>query len=156
MNINQHHNDDDLDIFRRHLGSDEDFYPGDSEVDDMIAAVDGAIDRDHKITPVRRTWWKPVAVAAAAVVVFAIGLISFRDGDHAVAPVALIDSIDAQVGAVAMVDENTIPFNDDELNSLMYQASANAPFGAGERLLNDLTDEEFEYLNNHFDVGDIL
>ena len=53
-------------------------------------------------------------------------------------------------------DEEDETMNDEYIELLLYDYTQNNGFNSGELLLGDLTQDEFDYLENNFDLGDIL
>ena len=53
-------------------------------------------------------------------------------------------------------DDEDETMNDEYIELLLYDYTQNNGFNSGELLLGDLTQDEFDYLENNLDMGDIL
>jgi hypothetical protein len=146
---------DELQSAARHLGTDDDFTPDYLSADIFAARVDAVIRRRQK-TPNAGFHWRRVLPYAAAVV---LGITSYFMADrlsNGSGPVqtGVVDS--AYVGEVAPLTDETELVDDDMVNLLIEDYGREAYFDASERLLDDLTDEQWEYLEKNFDVNEVL
>jgi len=160
MTRDQEFNDqDDILRLKLHLGADEDFYPSDDEVDDLVARVDRAIDAvpDHSVpAPTLRTpLW--LGIAASLVLILGASWLSFKYGES-VGTTVFVDTTAATTTAppVAEVAAEDVTLDADAVAVLLEEISDDYTYGAAERLLDDLTEAELEYLEKTFDVGDLL
>ncbi len=142
------------------LGRDQEFHPSDlsseqlcAEVDKKIREIEVASERAIPIARRRRLDFTPVAAAAALVLVVAAGLFvsngrlpDLRESESATGQsdaLVLNDVADEQPDAA------TVDF-------LIEDFTARHAYDASEWLLDDLTDEEIDYLERTFDVGNLL
>ena len=63
-----------------------------------------------------------------------------------------VETVIADEVNIAAYDEP----DDDMISALISKYSSEQEYGASEALLNDITEEEFEYLMDSFDPGDML
>lgn len=142
------------------LGGDDLFRPDDLQVEGLASRVDTAIEkmgRDNVpvATWIRRLWHERVPVAAAAALVLGIAIGTYMAGRTALeSPVAEFafegtDIVSLYEGADVDLDEGTV-------DALIREFTAQHGYEAGEWLLDDLTQEELDYLEENFDVGDLL
>ena len=83
-----------------------------------------------------------------AIGMYLAGRTAFDTGSEEVA-----SSITSVAGLYEEVDEE---LQESTVGSLIYDFTAQHPYDASEWLLNDLTEEELDFLENNFDVGDLL
>jgi len=146
-----------LNSYGDHLGSDNDFSPNKSVTDSFVWEVNARIDElheDKKETPVKLLNYL-LPIAASIIILLGIsistGYLNNTEPD-------IVNTFNGdlyyQIGSYLEEDDDEmeVQFVDELLND--YSTSVvNAP---SEQLLDDLTDEEMEYLKNNFDAGDIL
>ncbi len=142
------------------LGADDLFFPDDVEVDWLVSAVDKDIEkrepRPGRVAKrIRQIWYGYVPVAAAAALALGIALGTYIGGrttfDPSVAePAGGVDSI------ASFYETEDEDLDEGTLGTLLYDFTAQHSFNASEWLLDDLTEEELEFLENNFDVGDLL
>lgn len=143
-----------------HLGDNELFAPVGDEVDGLLAAIDKQLDAATVVIPRWRTTVLRFApVAAAVVLLLGIGLISQRSTVHEMAAIdtsstideyALLDNADlTYTNADESLDEGTIDVLLDDYTSVNRVEPSRT-------LLDDLTEDELEYLTTNFDIGEIL
>lgn len=149
------------DIFRlkKHLGGDEDFYPSDDEVERLVARVDASIDAapaKRIAIPLKRTpLW--LGIAASLVLILGASWISYRYGSS-IGTTATTDttSTTANQPLVASVATDDVTLDDVSVSVLLEEISEDYSYDAASRLLDDLTEAEMLYLQETFDVGDLL
>lgn len=147
---------DDILRLRRHLGEDADFFPNDGEVDRLLARVDQAIDADHKTARIDyrlRNW---IGIAAAVVLMFGASVIGFRYGRDTGTTVGVDTVTVADASVLTAVEEEQMALDNDQVALLIQDITGDYVTGAAERLLDDLTEAEMLYLEQTFDVGDLL
>lgn len=158
--------DERLDDLKPFLGEDADFYPDDVEVERMLAEVNAKIDARSTITSIAAhsritPMWKQVFASAAAVVLVLgtayvgvqMGLIRIDSNSPMqtanVDPNVLLSEIDEY-------ESELYALADRDVQVLLWQAVADDGSMSAQRLLGDLTDDEYEFLQANFDVGDLL
>jgi hypothetical protein len=153
---NEQFESDDILRLRRHLGDDTDFYPSDSEVEQLMARVDRAIEADQATVRIDyrlRNW---IGMAAAVVLMISASLIGFRYGRDSGATAGADTVLVADASTMAAVEEQQVALDYDQVTLLIQDFAGDYSGGAAERLLDDLTDDEMIYLEQTFDVGDLL
>lgn len=133
------------------------------------AALLSAINKDLEAAPaaVARPhwpWWSralqwvvpvPAPVVAAAVVVLAV--VSLFTGLNRTSPSDSTPLLSPESATTSdTLTEELMQPDQPTVEALVERYSSSRPTGGAEELLNDLTDDEYEYLVNHFDVGDIM
>ncbi|MFH2049482.1 MAG: hypothetical protein ABIJ12_08550 [bacterium] len=140
-----------------HLGTDEKFYPDEASSDGFVWEVNARIDEleiEQKETLVKLVNYL-LPIAASIIILLGISLSSGYLGNTETNIVYNISTdLNVQNGYFLEdeEDEMEVQFVDELLND--YSASVvNDP---SEQLLDDLTNEEMEYLKENFNAGDIL
>ncbi len=140
----------------RTVGSDEDFFLDQSTIETQVANVDRRIDELElgKVTDVRSAWRSFVPAAAAVVLLVGLSSAVYMMGWFGSGPVLtdrpVEDTLMAQAPNVMdIIDENDIDY-------ILYEFAADRNASTSELLMEDLTEEELEYLENNFDVGELL
>ncbi len=142
------------------LGTDELFYPDDEQVERMATQIEVLIsssdsEKSGFEKPQRGIWRRYLPVAAAAVLVLGLIWGAYQSGIRffsAPGDSSTVDSIawvSQNGGEKTELDENTI-------EALLYDFTTQNSYEASEWLLDDLTEEELQYLENNFDVRDLL
>lgn len=159
--------DDCLDGFEKYLGADADFYPDDAEVELMLARVNERIDAhggpvpapvSRRITPI----WKQALASVAAIVLVVgaayvgmqTGLLVPGGGEGETAAVSFDTA--SLMNEITDYETELYALTDRGVQTLLQEAVAGDGAVSAERLLGDLTDDEYEYLQATFDVGDLL
>lgn len=152
-----------LNNYSNHLGNDEDFKLNDTTVDEMVLEVNAQINRLEIEKPENQEKLEnPVKIinyllpiAASILILLGISISSgyLKDSEQDIVN-NFSGDLYFQFGQYLEEDdeEMDVQFVDELLNDYST-SSTSAP---GEQLLNDLTDEEMEYLKTNFDAGDIL
>lgn len=139
------------------LGGDSDFYLDDAELESSVNRVDERIDslELEKVIDVRSAWRSYVPAAAAVVLLVGMSLIIYTagwlggNGGQAVLPVE--DSLLVTVG-----NGDIDVLNQTDFEYLLYQVSIDGRTATSGDLYDGITDQELEYLEQNFDVGEIL
>ncbi|MDX9856373.1 MAG: hypothetical protein RBT76_01125 [candidate division Zixibacteria bacterium] len=159
--------DDRLDGFEKYLGADADFYPDDVEVERMLARVNERIDElggpvsapvSIRMTPI----WKQALASAAAILLVVgaayvgmqTGLLVPGGGERETAVVTFDTA--SLMTEITDYETELYALTDRGVQTLLQEAVAGDGAVSAERLLGDLTDDEYEYLQATFDVGDLL
>lgn len=134
-------------------------------IDRLVRTVDRAIDQANGTTPfakqdsheVSRWNLMRLAPAAAAVLLVAgVGLGGYFVGRIDLDPTTATNDYQAAM-LFGSTDETDYDEPDDPtFEVLLSDFAADRPYDASEKLLDDITDEEMEYLAQNFDVGDLL
>jgi hypothetical protein len=152
----------------RRLGINDDFFPSDEQVEQLVAQVNRRIDRQavERPTPVTTLrWFRYVAAAAVLAVALGTAWIGFRSengGFDRVAPELSYELLLAEAGdAEPMVwllagDEEIEALDEASVESLLYDYVAHDPMGAGDRLLDELSEDDWSYLYENMNTGDWL
>ena len=153
---------DRLDDLRDRLGDDTDFFPTDAETEALLARVNRDIDVREKTTPVRPTpvWKQLLATAAALVLVVGGTMVALKTGmvdfnNPGVSQSTVVDT-SALMAQITAYEQELYALDDGDVRVLLREAVSQYGFESTERLLGDLTEEELEYLEASFDVGDLL
>jgi len=140
------------------LGNDTDFVPDGLTEEQFVAAVERRIER---VRPSRVTWvaWRRyVPVVAAILIVFAITLLGYRELriEHDNGVVQTADTLVSDGLLWTLYDQEINDFDDEFFNLILSDFVIDRYFDAGEQLLDDLSEEELQYLQENFNVGEIL
>lgn len=134
------------------MGSDEDFYPDAHEAQMVLEQVEKAIALP-RVT--KLNLYRPVAIAASVVLIVSVSLISLmisrNDSSEIVSPSLVADSAEYLSSQMASgeLDPST-------LKEVLGDFTSNHGYQASDLLLDDISDEELQYLENNFDVEDLL
>jgi hypothetical protein len=154
------------------LGDDNDFVPVDLNADQFVADVERKIEAISVRTEVsshlqdqseRVTWigWSRYLSAAAAILLL-VGLSyigSLESGKYANTGSVIFDSLtglDRSAPLLSLYESEVDQFDDDVLSVILSDFGSNGYFEASELLLDDLSAEELQYLEENFDVGEVL
>lgn len=133
------------------LGVDEDFEPSAFDLEQAVAGVGDRIDsqKTPSIVPVSRL--RQLSRIAAALLIVGVSYTTYLIGQkQGQEPVARV------VDTVVASNADTVEMDDYFVSMLIEDFSSDAYFGAGEILLDDLTEDELEYLTENMTVGDLL
>ncbi len=133
-------------------GDDELFYPAENEIPQLAAQIDTAISNNEQAQP---EGWRTfisylIPIAASLLLLFGIARIGshFQQQDETQqienTMYSQSDNTDSEE-----LDENTISL-------LLEEFSAYNEISSSEFLLDDLSDEEMEYLVKNMDIGELL
>jgi hypothetical protein len=142
------------------LGGDDLFFPKDAQVEQWASKVDAAIEeieRDNVpvVTRIRKSWYERIPIAAAAALVLGIAIGTYMGGRTA------FDTGEAEIasgitGIAGLYEGSDEELQESTVGSLIYDFTAQHSYEASEWLLDDLTEEELDFLEKNFDVGDLL
>lgn len=134
-------------------GVDTDFFLDQSAIEAQVAGVDRRIDELElgKVTDVRSTWMSFVPAVAAVVLLVGLSFTVYMMGWL---------SLDPEVSTGPDIDTTTIVevdgIDESHISYIIEEHAAIQSASTSELLMEDLTEEELEYLENNFDVGEIL
>jgi len=133
------------------LGVDADFEPSASDLERAVTGVGSRIGSDKAPSIIPVSWLRPLSRVAAAILIVGVSYTTYLLGrKQAQYPtVATVDTVQTATSDSAEMD-------DEFVSMLINDLSSDGYFDAGELLMNDLTDEEMEYLKENMTVGDIL
>lgn len=134
-------------------------------IDRLVQAVDRTIDLSNDTAPNAKresydvspwTLMKLLPAAAALLVVAGVGFGGYFVGRTNFDP-AITTIVQPVVTQFGTTDESDYDEPDDPtFEVLLSDFAADRPYDASEKLLDDITNEEMEYLAQNFDVGDLL
>ena len=140
------------------LGTANAFYPEPDEAELVAQVVEREIRATAHVTQViRPNWWVRVAgVAAAAVVIFAAVVVTWKFTQR---PGTSVDSGgSSQIADTSLLDsqDEIEELPSDVVRLLLHDVSASGNFKVTEELLDDMSDEEAAYLRTSLKAGDLL
>ena len=133
------------------LGADDEFRLDRATIEAAVSNIDRRIDLREldRVVEVGASWkaWVPAAAAmfllvGISLIVYMVGGFGDRNG-KAELPTKDSTWVIVENGELDALDENAVAY-------ILHQSASYEMLG------EDLTDEELEYLENNFDVGDIL
>lgn len=129
------------------------------EVGRAVALVDEAIAQPTRTTIVPINWMRRLTRVAAAVLIVAASWSAYRFGldegqqlvytSEPAATTYLASADDSYADESEYIDE-------DMVDALIQSYSPGGLVGSDQYLVGDLSDEEMQYLMEHFDVGELL
>lgn len=156
---------EEMDSLARGLPEDAAFHPDSRSTELLISQVENTLAESAVALPKRGSWlqkfdlaarWQRALPAAAAVaLVVAVGWMSYLSGLSTGADQAAQGPV-ADIFDVLLTDSELEEPGRLTLDALLEDFAAGQHLDIGERLLDDISEEEFEYLNSSFDIGDIL
>lgn len=139
-----------------HFDEEDAFDLSDRESARLMAAINNEIDKSDQTRESSLPRWLQLAAPVAAAAVLLLSIVITGGQFEA----RLSDSIDS---LILSIDETTTAqealyddLDEATINVLLEDFSARPSAEPSNRLLEDLTEEEYEYLAKNFDVGDIL
>ena len=142
------------------LGGDDLFHPNDTQSERLTSEVDTTIEKIERstrraVTRIRKVWYERIPIAAVAALVLGIAIGTYMAGRTA------LDTGGAEVafsitGVAGLYEGGDEELQESTVGSLIYDFTAQHSYEASEWLLNDLTEEELDFLEYNFDVGDLL
>jgi hypothetical protein len=142
------------------LGADSDFYPDEMETEIFLKRLNNEIDRrTHKAPIMSVSWYRLAGVAASVVLVAGISLLgNFFKKDSTISEPAASNTAVIYYDDYQIALENTDQYelSDDQFYILGNDYTAKRTYDAAGQLINDLSDEELKYLEENFNVGDLL
>jgi predicted anti-sigma-YlaC factor YlaD len=135
----------------------EDFYLTQAERERFVAEVDKKIDQHElsKVTDITPKWKSYVPVAAAIVMILGIALVSqlsylFDSSDQN----NITDNNDS---LWINIDKSEIEFvNNDNYENVLIDYSSVENSVSNDWIIDDVTEEEYQYMLDNFDIGEIL
>lgn len=147
----------DLKSLTGNISSEEDFYLNEKAVEKMVTRIDDEIDRleINKAVGSRTIWVSYLPAVAAMILLVGISFMAYmfdffrldKNQEAHFNKDSLLVSVD---------DNSTGELNENELEYILYEFATDKYENASELLLGDFTEEELQYLEKNFDVGDIL
>lgn len=139
------------------LGSEEDFYWGDSEVERLIGAVNSRInDSAPQERAYRFRLRRLIPLAAAVILIMSVSLISLFLNNDTPGDKSLYDKFNSDSFYTLLEDPNSAELDEGTVEMLLKDLTSGHAMNAGELLLDDLTLEEFDYLMDNYDVRELL
>lgn len=146
------------------LSGDAQFSVDNTAIDKLVQEVEDAIQPPMDMASITQqksdkvsTWNLMRLLPAAAAVLLVVGV---GVGGY------LVGRTDRDINTTSSYSTTLLPSTDDEtaydepddptFAVLLSDFAADRPYDASEKLLDDITDEEMEYLAQNFDVGDLL
>ena len=142
------------------FGSDVDLPFTAEDIDRAVAVVEGRIDRQPTVVFSPAKWLRPILRVAAVLMVVGLSYSSYQLGleSNFNAGLDTLQTADAEVDRLAIlleydadeeIDEGMIGILiDDYCSVISYEATAS--------LLDDISEEELEYLTENLEVGELL
>lgn len=154
------------------LGSDNEFVPLDIDADQFVSDVHRKIEvislRDgasaHRPARTDQVTWmgwsRYLSAAAAILLLVGISMIGSWKGER-YADTGSVDSdsfagLNGSTALLSLYESEVDQFDDAVLGVILSDFGDNGYFEASELLLNDLSAEELQYLEENFDVGELL
>jgi len=129
------------------------------EVGRAVALVDEAIAQHAGTTIVPVNWLRQLTRVAAAVLIVAASWTAYQFGRDEGRQLTYT-APSAQTTYLASTDdsygEESDYIDEDMVNALIQSYSPGGLVGSGQYLVDDLSDEEMQYLMENFDVGELL
>jgi hypothetical protein len=150
---------DELQTLAWGLGTDEDFALDEYEVGRVAALVDEAIARDPHTTVIPVNWLRRLTRVAAAVLIVAASLTAYRLGQMnglASLETATATNETPEVFSSSGYADESVYLDEGMVNLLIQDYAPGGLLGTDQYLIDDLSDEEMRYLENNFDVGELL
>ncbi len=142
------------------LGRDDLFFPENSQVERSVSRVGRAIEKMERgkapvVTRIKKVRYLRVPVAAAAAMVVGIAIGTYMAGKTAL-DTGEVKVASGVTGVTALYDGGDEELQENTVGRLIYDFTAQHSYEASEWLLDDLTEEELDFLENNLDVGDLL
>ena len=141
------------------LGADGDFYPNELETEGLLKRLNDEIDRTQPAADTSVSWYKLAGIAASVILVVGISLFGNffnRNGDTL--ETTGTNSAVLYYDDYQFVIENSdlYELSDEQFYILGNDYTAKRTYDAAALLIEDLSEEELKYLEENFDVGDLL
>lgn len=135
----------------------KDFYLNNDDKEQLITKIDEKIDQQElrKVTNITPKWKSYVPVAAAIVMILGIALVSqlsylFNGSDQ----VNITENNDS---VWIDIDNSEIEFvNNDIYENVLIDYSSVENSVTNDWIVDDVTEEEYQYILDNFDIGEIL
>ena len=139
------------------FGTDKNFELSESEQANLLEKINADIDQHelNKVIKVEPAWKSYVPMAAAILLVLGVGFISqliFKFGNGT----ETATNQDERVSYVALTVEDVTEIKSIELDEFVDQYSSQYDIDDEINMLDDLSEEEYQYLNENLDIGEIL
>ena len=151
---------EELVVVSKRLGEDGLFHINDIQVERLASQVDTFLEKHEQdtvgvVTRIQKIWhaYAPVTAAAALVLGIAIGI--YVAGKPAFESTVTGIPLD-EASVVGLYEKNDEELNEGAVGALIYDFTTQHSYEASGWLLEDLTEEELEYLENNFNVRDLL
>ena len=145
------------------LGADSDFYPDDITAERLARQVEGRLEAPAPVTAVGSSWYGVVGLAASIALVASIAFfgnflkgLPVYDSDSQASRLEQGTTTAGDMNLNAASDANLYEMSDDEFDILVNDYVTGRTYEAAGQLLDDISEEEFRYLEENFDVGDLL
>ena len=141
------------------LGTDSDFYPNELETEGFLKRLNDEIDQTQPAAVTSIPWYKLAGIAASVILVVGISLLGNffnRNGanlEPTGANTAVLYYDDYQL---ALENSDLYELSDEQFYILGNDYTSMRSYDAAGQLIEDLSDEELKYLEENFDVGDLL
>ncbi len=139
------------------IGSDELFFETDATVNKRVEEVNSKIDQLElsKVVDVSSRWKAYVPMAAALVLVFGVGLITkvalqFVDTPET-AEISQVEML-----FVSLTDEDTQSLTEIEFSEFVDDYTTEYTLDNELKMLDEMTEEEYKYLEENLNIGEIL
>ncbi|NOY89151.1 MAG: hypothetical protein GXO93_07160 [FCB group bacterium] len=145
---------EDIDALAEKSGSDQNFYPDDATVEQMVNSIDETINNlEHgKITTTKNIWHSYIPTAAAVILFIGLSLIGYlyvlKGNNHQQATINNSDSL--------IVQTENKDLSTEDLPFLLLEFTSENKENANDLLIDNMTDEDLKYLEKNFNVGEIL
>lgn len=145
---------DEMSHLSERMGANSDFTPGDDRLDQMVASIERDISSIARRNSHSSFRGRLLAIAASVVLMFGVASISYRLG-------SISDNLtksrlaDGNRQGIDVADEEET-LDETTISILLDDYILETGYEAGELLLEDITDEEFDYLKKNLDVGGML
>jgi hypothetical protein len=134
------------------LGADTDFEPSPDDLLRAVAGVEERIKPEEATSIVSVSWLRSLTRVAAAVLIVGMAYTSYMIGrNQAGQPAEIITDT-----VVTTASADSLEMEDYFVSMLIEDYSSDASFEASSMLLDDITEEEMEYLTENLTVGDLL
>ena len=149
---------DELQDIKAMLPDESAFTVSRAELDELCAAVDEKIDNAKVVSIKRRSilspkWQRTVAMAAILALVITGSLLfnQYEPQEDQTAATA-----DNEIYSSLMITDDNIELSDPMYNALLMNYTSGPSAQPASMLLDDLTDAEMKYLNENFDVDELM
>jgi len=141
------------------LGADDEFYPNELEAEGFLKRLNDEIDRTQPAAVTSVSWYKLAGIAASVILVVGISLLgNFFNRNGATLEPTEINTAVLYYDEYQLALENSdlYELSDDQFYILGNDYTSKRTYDAAGQLLEDLSEEELKYLEENFDVGDLL
>jgi predicted anti-sigma-YlaC factor YlaD len=147
------------------MPDDSRFHPSPAETATLLRTVESRIDRLQESRSLwqsaadrwssRWNWRQLIPAAVSLVFTFALGMLASQvlvggDQSGVIVSSQAVDPLGIDAGLAETEPDDTT------VTTLLWDVSASYQSGAGDRLLVDISEEEYDYILNNLDVRDLL